>query len=87
MDRLKAETQIEKAKTQSHISYQCPSCNLVADVRSTSNVLLLLYCDIAACLTEEYIKYFIGTMSLYKREMKKKTRQEFPLNSTNSKSS
>lgn len=42
MDRLKAETQIQKAKTQSHISYQCPSCNLVADVRSTSNVLLIL---------------------------------------------
>lgn len=42
MDRLKAETQIQKAKTQSHVSYQCPCCNLVADMRSTSNVLLLL---------------------------------------------
>lgn len=72
MDRLKAETQIEKAKTQSHISYQCPSCNLVADVRSTSNVLLLLYCDLAACLTKEYLKYFFWDYVTSQKENEKK---------------
>lgn len=83
MDRLKAETQIQKAKTQSHSSYQCPSCNLVANVRNTSNALLLLYCNLAAHLTKEYLKCFIGTMSLHKRKMRQ-TQQKFPINSTNS---
>lgn len=83
MDRLKAETQIQKAKTQSHSSYQCPSCNLVANVTNTSNVLLLLYCNLAAHLTKEYLKCFIRTMSLHKRKMRQ-TQQRFPINSTNS---
>ena len=83
MDRVKAETQLQKAKTQSHSSYQCPSCNLVANMRNASNALLLLYCNLAAHLTKEYLKCFIGTMSLHKRKMKQ-TQQKFPINSTNS---